>query len=1120
MVRQPKSAAKRARKDNMNKAQATDDKAARAERRKRRRKRLGRWLWGAAKMLVLLVAVGLVLFAVSGKPFRAPKWMQTRILEQLNAVVTEGDVRFATIDLHFEEGYKPTVTVQDLVLRNASDAVIARVAHASASLSPTALIKGEVRPTDVRLDQASVTIQRARNGEFDLGFGVAVGGDSAAKTKTLAEMLDGIDRAFETPALGTIESVELTHLILNFSDARARRGWLLTEGRMQLQQDAQKVAISVGFDLNYGAEKPATVALNFETQKGSVVAGFGVKIEQVAARDLASQIPALAWLGVLDAPISGAMRAKIGEDGLLGQMDGTLEIGKGSLRPNEEARAIAFDSGRAYFGYDPKEQRIRFDELSVQTGAGKLVVEGQGYLRDMANGVPAVMLGQFQIQELSVDPEGVFAAPVAFAGGALDMRLRIDPFKLDIGQAVLRDGDNSYLVKGQVTADSAGWHLAMDAGVDAIDPKRLVGLWPLKVVPNTREWIDENVNSAEIFNVNGAVRVNSGEKPVFGMGFEFQNANMRYMKHLPVVENGSGHGTIVGNVLTVVVDHGDVTAPEGGVMDATGTVFQIPDINIKGPPAVIYLKARGPVQAAMSLLDQKPFNIMSKANQPIDLATGRIALNAEIHLRLVKKIEVEDVDYDVTATLSNVRSDKLVAGRVLTAKELSLVANPDDVEISGSGLLGQLPVQGAWHQKLAKEFAGQSRLEGTVELSQRFIDEFGIGLPKGSVTGAGTGQIGIDLRRNEASKFRLASDLNHVGLRINDLGWSLSKNHTGKLEVVGTLGTPPHISKLVIEGAGLRAEGSVTLTAAGDLEIAKFTRVKLAGWLDAPVELIGRGRGATPSVRLTGGVVDTRKAAFGSGGGSAPTGAGGSLTVALDRLIVSEGITLTGFRGTFTRRKGFTGDFTARINGKAPISGIVVPSKGGSAFRIKSKNAGSVFKAAGVLETVREGTMDLTLVPRKGYEGQYDGRLEGKSIKIRGAPAMADLLGAISGVGLLEQLNGNGIFFTNYQARFRLTPKQVIITSSSAVGASMGVSMDGFYNLGSSTLDMQGVISPVYFVNGIGRIFTRKGEGLFGFNYRMVGKAADPKIKVNPLSILTPGMFRELFKRRPPKVAQ
>ena len=32
---------------------------------------------------------------------------------------------------------------------------------------------------------------------------------------------------------------------------------------------------------------------------------------------------------------------------------------------------------------------------------------------------------------------------------------------------------------------------------------------------------------------------------------------------------------------------------------------------------------------------------------------------------------------------------------------------------------------------------------------------------------------------------------------------------------------------------------------------------------------------------------------------------------------------------------------------------------------------------------------------------------------------------------------------------------------------------------------MQGVLSPLYVVNAIGSIFTRKGEGLLGFNYRL-----------------------------------
>lgn len=1094
----------------------SEEKTLKAEKRKRRRKRAGYGLWGLAKLSILLLAVGLLLFALSGKPFKAPDWMQARILEQLNAVVSDGDVQFQGIALKFSKGLKPTVTVQDLVLSNANGVVIAHVLNASASLLPLGLIKGEVRPTNVRLQEATVNLRRAQNGEFDLGFGVQVA-DVDAPTATLGEVLDSIDLAFEAPGLALIEVIDLSGLTLNFVDARARRGWFMTDGKMRMVQDAQKLGISLGFELDYGGKQSASAQMTFETQKGTAASSFGATVSRVAARDLASQIPALAWLGVLDAPISGAIRANIGDDGLLGAMHGTLEIGEGSLRPTEDARAIAFNSGRVYFGFDPAQQKISFDELSLQTEAAMIKAEGQAYLREHTEGIPAVMLGQFRILEGLVKPEGVFAAPVAITGGAADLRLRLDPFILTVGQAVLEDGENRYLIKGEIKADTTGWHVAMDAKADEITPDRLIDLWPLQAIPNTRKWIDRNVNSARIFNVNGMLRVNTGEKPAYALGYEFEEADVRFLKALPAVKGGKGHGSIAAGLLTVVVDGGQVTAPVGGVLEVAGTVFQIPDIDVKGPPAIVSVKARGPITAALSLLDQPPFNVLSKADQPVDLASGQAEISGEVRLRLVKEILVEDVDYDMAATLTNLRSDKLIEGRVLTAKTLSVTATPSDVLISGAGQLGQVPVQGSWHQKMGAEHAGQSRLEGTVELSQRFVDEFGIGLPKGSVTGAGLGRIEIDLRRGQASKFSLVSDLNRVGLRLTDVGWSLPKNAKGQLEVAGSLGSPPRIDKLVISGAGLRATGKVTLTPAGDLESAKFSRVQLAGWLDAPIELIGRGRGATPAVKVTGGMIDTRKTTFGNGG-KTTVGAGGKLTVALDRLIITEGMVLNSFRGNFTRRRGFTGEFSAQLNGKAAITGVVVPSKGGSSFRVKSRDAGAVFRAAGVLETVRGGTMDLTLVPRNGYEGQYDGRLTGEKIRMKGAPAMADLLGAISGVGLLEQLNGKGIVFSDYQLRFRLTPKQVIITSGSAVGASMGVSIDGVYNLGVGTLDIQGVLSPIYFLNGIGQIFTRKGEGLFGFNYKMKGKATAPKVSVNPFSILTPGMFREIFKRPPPKV--
>ncbi len=81
----------------------------------------------------------------------------------------------------------------------------------------------------------------------------------------------------------------------------------------------------------------------------------------------------------------------------------------------------------------------------------------------------------------------------------------------------------------------------------------------------------------------------------------------------------------------------------------------------------------------------------------------------------------------------------------------------------------------------------------------------------------------------------------------------------------------------------------------------------------------------------------------------------------------------------------------------------------------------------------------------------------------------------------------------------------------------MGISADGLYDFTSERLDVRGVISPVYFLNGIGSIFTRRGEGLFGFNYRVRGSVQNARTSVNPLSILTPGMFRRIFRAAPPE---
>ena len=95
---------------------------------------------------------------------------------------------------------------------------------------------------------------------------------------------------------------------------------------------------------------------------------------------------------------------------------------------------------------------------------------------------------------------------------------------------------------------------------------------------------------------------------------------------------------------------------------------------------------------------------------------------------------------------------------------------------------------------------------------------------------------------------------------------------------------------------------------------------------------------------------------------------------------------------------------------------------------------------------------------------------------------------------------------------------QIKFDRASVFGPSICISLEGYYAKATNKLNMQGVLSPLYVVNAIGSIFTRKGEGLLGFNYRLKGSADRPEVLVNPLSIFTPAIFREIFRRPVPNL--
>ncbi len=357
-----------------------------------------------------------------------------------------------------------------------------------------------------------------------------------------------------------------------------------------------------------------------------------------------------------------------------------------------------------------------------------------------------------------------------------------------------------------------------------------------------------------------------------------------------------------------------------------------------------------------------------------------------------------------------------------------------------------------------------------------------------------------------------------IGLSIPQIGWRKAQSSSGSLSINGALTQPVKVDRIALNVPGLKAAGSVSLRADGQgLERARFDTLSIGGWFNGAADLIGQGRNRPPKVAIRGGRLTLSDLPNSAGGGGSSSGTT-PLSVRLDRLLVTDGIELTDLVGQFNTRAGFNGTFDARLNGGAVVSGAVGPSASGRpAVRVETRDAGGVLASAKLFDNARDGNMTLNLSPTG--DRSYQGQLRVSNLKIIKAPVLASMLSAASIVGLLEQLNGDGIVFNSASADFKLTPKGVSVSEGHATGASMGITLNGNYFTQSGAFDMEGVISPLYIVNGIGQILSRRGEGLFGFTYTLRGSKTAPKVSINPLSIFTPGMFRNLFRTDPPALS-
>jgi hypothetical protein len=200
-------------------------------------------------------------------------------------------------------------------------------------------------------------------------------------------------------------------------------------------------------------------------------------------------------------------------------------------------------------------------------------------------------------------------------------------------------------------------------------------------------------------------------------------------------------------------------------------------------------------------------------------------------------------------------------------------------------------------------------------------------------------------------------------------------------------------------------------------------------------------------------------------------------------------------------------------------------------LRVFASDAGNMVRALTGFSSILGGAMtlnaDLPRLPSQASADfvsdpavRYAGALKIENFKVIDQPFLARLFAAGSFTGLGDLLSGEGIGFTKLEGAFTGAGDVIKINDGRAAGTSVGVTFQGKVDRGADKVAFDGTLVPLYGLNSlfedipvVGDILTsRKGEGIIGITYEVAGKSDNLDVMVNPLSALTPGIFRRIFQ--------
>ena len=543
--------------------------------------------------------------------------------------------------------------------------------------------------------------------------------------------------------------------------------------------------------------------------------------------NLSKQVYSSGWLKYFDGLVSVAITGLLTPAGVISEFAGTITLENGFVRNLSEDNPHFLDNAKTYIKYNAEDQRMYFDTILISSPELKLEGEGHADILDFVSGLPETFIGQLKFNKIALHPDGLSDSTMKFIDGMLDFRYSLSNSMMEIGQLMLRTDDTTLTSSGAVYLKESEWHINLDTKLGVTEYSNILDLWPTNFKPKSRIWFSENIKSGKIKNAVSSIRLSPEEDLQAMTTFDFVDAEIQVLKNHPNIKGGFGYGTIKNNKFFVKLDSGKVDGLNERKIDLSGSNFFVADTTQKPAIGEFIIFANGYTKDILTDLNKEPVRLLENSKiTPKDI-NGVSQIRAELIMELRNDLEPNEVNYQVIDNIKNFKSNTIIKGRTLSAKELRFEGNNQEFLVSGNAFLDEFPFTYSWNKKHGVTFNDESIVNGTLTLSRESFKALNVEIPNEMMIGEANADFKIALKKDAYPDISVFSNLVGTELNIKSLDWKKKADESGELLLTMTLKEGPEDINFKLTAPRLKAIADFDLSLEGKVKSLNFSNLKI-----------------------------------------------------------------------------------------------------------------------------------------------------------------------------------------------------------------------------------------------------------------------------------------------------